>query len=61
MHRRCSELKDEIDKAIQAGFMKKNPLKDYTEGDYSSAKYETFDLHRPFVDEIFLVSRPARR
>jgi isoleucyl-tRNA synthetase len=50
------ELKLEIDKAVKAGFMKQNPLKDYTEGDFEKANYEKFDLHRPFVDDIYLVS-----
>ena len=36
--------------------MKKNPLQNFIEGDYSPENYEKFDLHRPFVDEIVLVS-----
>jgi isoleucyl-tRNA synthetase len=55
------ELKNEIEKAIQKGFMKNNPLKDYTEGDFSKANYEKFDLHRPFVDDIFLVSETGKK
>ncbi len=55
------ELKEEIEKAIRAGFMKTNPLKEYTEGNYSKENYEKFDLHRPFVDEIFLVSDSGRK
>ena len=56
-----TELKDEIDKAIKAGLMKQNPFRDYTEGDYSKENYEKFDLHRPFVDEIYLVSGTGRK
>jgi isoleucyl-tRNA synthetase len=41
--------------------MKTNPLKDYTEGDYDRANYEKFDLHRPFVDDIFLVSSRGKK
>lgn len=55
------ELKEEIDRAIQAGFMNSNPLAAYTEGDYGKANYEKFDLHRPFVDEIFLVSETGKK
>jgi len=55
------ELRAEIEKSIQAGFMTKNPLKDYTEGDYGKANYDKFDLHRPFVDEIYLVSDTGRK
>ncbi len=50
------ELKEEIDKSIQAGFMKENLLETYTAGDASLENYLKFDLHRPFVDEIILVS-----
>jgi isoleucyl-tRNA synthetase len=55
------ELKQEIDKAIRAGFMKQNPFNDYVEGDYGKSNYATFDLHRPFVDEIFLVSDSGKK
>lgn len=55
------ELKDEIEKSIKAGFMKKNPLEKFTEGDNSKENYEKFDLHRPFVDEIILVSPAGRK
>jgi len=56
-----SELKSEIDKAVVAGFMKDNPLKDYVENDNSAGNYEKFDLHRPFVDSIVLVSPSGRK
>jgi isoleucyl-tRNA synthetase len=52
----ATELKDEIDKAVSAGFMKSNPLAGFKSGDNTAKNYEKFDLHRPFVDEIFLVS-----
>jgi isoleucyl-tRNA synthetase len=55
------ELKQEIDKAIRAGFMKKNPFREYVEGDYGKQNYSTFDLHRPFVDEIYLVSDSGKK
>jgi len=51
-----AELKSEIDKSVKVGFMAQNPLKDFTEGDNSRENYSLFDLHRPFVDEVVLVS-----
>jgi isoleucyl-tRNA synthetase len=51
-----TELKDEIEKSVKAGFMKSNPLAGFVPGDNSAENYEKFDLHRPFVDEIVLVS-----
>jgi isoleucyl-tRNA synthetase len=57
----AGELKAEIEKSIAAGFMKKNPLEKYAEGDNSSENYEKFDLHRPFVDEIILVSPSGKK
>ncbi|MCF8224106.1 MAG: isoleucine--tRNA ligase [Bacteroidales bacterium] len=59
-----AELKKEIDRSVEAGFMKENPLKDFNEGDTGSDNYESFDLHRPFVDDITLVSgsgKPMKR
>ncbi len=58
------ELKTEIDKSVRAGLMKENPLSAFREGDNSSENYDIFDLHRPFVDDIVLVSskgKPMRR
>jgi len=57
----AGELKAEIEKSIAAGFMKKNPLGKFVEGDNSSDNYEKFDLHRPFVDEIILVSPSGKK
>jgi isoleucyl-tRNA synthetase len=57
----ASELKAEIEKSVSAGFMKENPLAAFTEGDNSQENYEKFDLHRPFVDEIILVSPSGRK
>ncbi|MCM1310006.1 MAG: isoleucine--tRNA ligase [Bacteroides sp.] len=52
------ELCAEINKAISAGMMKSNPLTDkgFKVGDYSKENYEKIDLHRPYVDDIVLVS-----
>ncbi len=56
-----AELKAEIDKSVAAGFMKENPLADYVEGDNSETNYTKFDLHRPFVDEVILVSESGQK
>ena len=52
------ELYDEIEKSVEAGYMKSNPLKDkgFLPGDYSKDNYDKVDLHRPYVDNIVLVS-----
>jgi len=52
----AEELKNEAQKAVDAGLMDENPLKDFVVGDFSKANYEKFDLHKPFVDKIVLVS-----
>lgn len=52
------ELYDEIEKSVEAGYMKSNPLTDkgFVPGDYSKDNYDKVDLHRPYVDNIVLVS-----
>lgn len=55
------ELYNEIEKSIKAGFMSKNPLEAYKPGDLSKETYEKFDLHRPYADEIILVSPTAQK
>ena len=52
------QLYDEIEKAVEAGVMSSNPLKDngFVPGDYSQENYDKIDLHRPYVDNILLVS-----
>ena len=52
------ELFDEIEKSVKAGLMESNPLKDngFVPGDYSQENYDKIDLHRPYVDNIVLVS-----
>ncbi len=52
------ELYNEIEKAVAAGVMDSNPLKDkgFVPGDMSQANYDRIDLHRPYVDDIRLVS-----
>jgi isoleucyl-tRNA synthetase len=55
------ELREEIERSVEAGFMVSNPLKEFVPGDYSSENYERFDLHRPYVDDIVLVSAKGER
>ncbi|MBQ0030519.1 MAG: isoleucine--tRNA ligase [Bacteroidales bacterium] len=60
------ELMNEIDKAIKAGVMTENPFKNFKVGDFSEDNYSTknIDLHRPYVDNIVLVSpsgKPMKR
>ena len=60
------ELMGEIEKSIAAGFMSENPYKNFKVGDMSKENYSTdnIDLHKPYVDNIVLVSskgEPMRR
>jgi isoleucyl-tRNA synthetase len=50
------ELKAEAQKAVDAGLMDENPLASFVVGDFSKENYEGFDLHKPYVDKITLVS-----
>ncbi len=56
------ELFVEIDKAVAAGLMKENPWKNHKPGDYSKENYDpkVIDLHRPYVDQIVLVSQSGQ-
>ncbi|PKP49384.1 MAG: isoleucine--tRNA ligase [Bacteroidetes bacterium HGW-Bacteroidetes-11] len=56
-----AQLKEEIEKAIEAGFMTVNPLAAYIPGDNSDENYNSFDLHRPYVDDIVLVSASGKK
>ncbi|MGQ1787813.1 isoleucine--tRNA ligase [Saccharicrinis sp. GN24d3] len=50
------ELTEEIKKAVAAGVMEKSPYGDFKAGDFSKENYDKVDLHRPYVDDIVLVS-----
>jgi len=52
----AEEMITEINKSVSAGFMESNPFKDFKVGDFSKLNYEIIDFHRPYVDEIVLVS-----
>ena len=54
------QLKHEIDKAVSARLMSSNPLADFVPGDMTAENYDTFDLHRPYVDDIVLVSASGK-
>lgn len=49
----AEQLRMEIEKAVSAGIMAKNPLGNFVPGDMSDENYRQFDLHRPSADEIF--------
>ena len=57
-----AELYDEIEKSVAAGIMQSNPLRDkgFVPGDYSEENYHKIDLHRPYVDDIVLVSESGK-
>ena len=56
------ELYNEIEKAIEAGFMTGNPYKEmgFEPGVYNKENYDKIDLHRPYVDDIVLVSESGK-
>ena len=60
------ELYNEIEKSVAAGFMTENPYKSlgFVPGEYTKENYDKIDLHRPYVDDIVLVSpagKPMKR
>lgn len=59
------ELYNEIEKSVKAGFMESNPYKGFVPGQYDKENYDKIDLHRPYVDDIILVSncegKPMKR
>jgi isoleucyl-tRNA synthetase len=56
------ELYNEIEKSVKAGVMKSNPFKEkgFQPGVYTADNYDKIDLHRPYVDDIILVSDSGR-
>ncbi len=53
-----SELYAEVEKSVEAGVMKSNPFKEkgFVPGDFSDENYNRIDVHKPYIDEIVLVS-----
>ena len=58
-----AELYAEIEKSVAAGIMTENPLKakGFDPADMSKENYDKIDIHRPYVDNIYLVSESGRR
>ena len=54
------QLKNECEKAVQAGVMATNPLADFVVGDMSTENYAKIDLHKNYVDTITLVSASGK-
>ncbi len=52
----AEELKAACEKSVAAGFMESNPLANFEVGNMSKENYDTFDLHKNYVDQIILVS-----
>ena len=59
----AAELYNELEKAVAAGIMPSNPLKDkgFDPADMSLENYDKIDLHRPYVDGMFLVSESGKK
>ena len=59
----AAELYAAIDKAVDAGIMPSNPLKDkgFDPADPSLENYNRIDLHRPFMDQVYLVSPSGKK
>lgn len=58
------QLKNECQKAVEAGLMSSNPLEKFEVGNMTEENYNVFDLHKNYVDAIVLVSnsgQPMRR
>ncbi len=55
------ELMEEIDKALELGFMTENPYAGFEIGDNSKENYEKIDLHKPYVDNVVLVSPNGKK
>ena len=51
------QLKLEIEKSVEAGIMETNPLVNFEIGNFSKENYNLFDLHKPYVDSIVLLSK----
>ena len=54
------ELINGINESIAKGFMKENPYKDFVVGDYSKENYDRIDPHKPYIDQVVLVSKSGQ-
>ena len=57
----AEELKAEIEKSVSKGFMNNNPLEKFIPGDMSKENYACFDFHRPYCDDIVLISESGQK
>ncbi len=58
------QMKQELERAVQAGHMESNPLSAFEVGNFSAQNYDLFDLHKPYVDNWILTSpsgKPMKR
>ena len=55
------ELMNEIDKAMEAGFIEENPYEGFKPGDNSKDNYDIIDLHKPYIDKFVLVSPSGQK
>ncbi|SOC79168.1 Isoleucyl-tRNA synthetase [Salinimicrobium sediminis] len=54
------ELKQEMKKSVEAGFMKADLFEEFQPGNFSDENYDKVDLHKNVVDEIVLVSASGK-
>ncbi|MCD4724523.1 MAG: isoleucine--tRNA ligase [Bacteroidales bacterium] len=57
----AEQLNEEINKSVKAGLMESNPMAGFKTADMSEENYKTFDLHRPYVDKIILLSPSGKK
>lgn len=55
------ELRNAVDESVKAGWMSANPFAQYSSGDFSKENYDSFDLHKPYADDIILVSASGKK
>ena len=56
-----AQLREEIEKSVAAGFMQSNPYAEWTPDDMSEENYSRVDIHRPYVDDVVLVSASGKK
>ena len=56
----AEELKAECEKAVSAGLMDKNPLAEFEVGNMDASNYGVFDMHRPYMDDVVLISESGQ-
>ena len=56
-----AQLREEIEKSVAAGLMTSNPYAAWKPGDMSEENYSLIDIHRPYVDEVVLLSASGKK